>query len=422
MSTALAALVEALDFSDVIAEIGEANWRELFEGMTIERLPTAREFAQGIPIVLAPVAGGGLTTVIERIRNPHRPARLTRNINHTHIEARTPNDVPLPGGNVPLRRGTKRKKKALSGRPTRFHRRNPVTSVGIDNNTELDRLIGRVKRTRSRSTSRGPNKATRKSSTFRYSMPAGVRARRKKRTPKRRIHRRISTGVRTNYLAKTRSHGNGTITKTKSFLCPAPEKFSGATAPVGTINNSHMTVSSSPPSVTGQGSFGWNFQLMMFPNFSAYQGMYRFFRIDYVKIIFYPQQNAYAAYDGGGNSAFNSAAPQIKSFAPEIIVASDQMTDAVFANRLAAHEKEGSVYHMFNDSKEFAVTLKPTVKQLSGPANAQVVVPGKPMWVPTTASTLEHFGLRVYLDNFNQYVSLRTIMTMKISFRGLKGA
>lgn len=104
MSTALAALVEALDFSDIIAEIGEANWRELFEGMTIERLPTAREFAQGIPIVLAPVAGGGLSTVIERIRDPHRPAQLTRNINHTHIEARTPNDVPLPGGNVPLRR------------------------------------------------------------------------------------------------------------------------------------------------------------------------------------------------------------------------------------------------------------------------------------------------------------------------------
>lgn len=95
---AVAALAEALDFSDVIAEIGEANWSELLQGMRIQRLPTRTEFAKGAAIVLGPVVGEALPIVIERIRNNRRRAHFTRNINHTHVEARMPADVRLPRG------------------------------------------------------------------------------------------------------------------------------------------------------------------------------------------------------------------------------------------------------------------------------------------------------------------------------------
>lgn len=413
MSTALAALLEALDFSDVIAEIGHANWTELFEGMRIERLPTAREFGQGVPIVLAPVAAGGLPTVIERTRHPERPARITRNINHTHIEARTPSDVPLPGGNVSTRRGTKRKKKALAGRPTRFHRRNPVTSVTIRDNPELDRLISRVKRTRSGSrggASARSAKISKKSPIFRYTMPAGVRPRRRTKK-KTRVRRRISTGVHQNFLGRTSSAGGRGITKTRIFQAPVATNGTTGVQTASVITNTSL-------GGTGAGSQGRFFKLADFPEYSTYKNLYQFYKILSVKVIWYPQQNSYAAHDG--TQAFNSTATAVRSFAPEIIVAEDRMSSAEFANIAAAFAHEGAVFHMFNDSKEFAVTVRPTPVQQSGPVGSQVNVPGKPMWIPTTADSIAHNGLRIYYNNFNEFTSFRVMYQMKVSFKGLK--
>lgn len=413
MSTALAALLEALDFSDVIAEIGHANWTELFEGMRIERLPTAREFGQGIPIVLAPVAAGGLPTVIERTRNPNRPARITRNINHTHIEARTPSDVPLPGGNVSSPRGIKRKKKALAGRPTRFHRRNPVTSPAVRNNPELDRLISRVKRTRSRSRGRvsaRPGKTSRNRSISRYTMPAGVRPRRRSKK-KTRTRRRISTGVMQNYLGTTKSVGSRSLTKTRIFYAPVATDGTTGIQVAGLIDNTRL-------GQTGSGSHGRFFKAADFPDFNTYKPLYQFYKILSVKVIWYPQQNSYSAFSG--NQAFNSQAAATTSFAPEIIVAEDRMSAAAFASRDAAFAHEGATFHMFNDSKEFAVTIRPTAVQQSGPTGSQVNVPGKPMWIPTTADAVPHNGLRIFYSNFNQFTSFRVMYQMKVAFKGLK--
>lgn len=413
MSTALAALLEALDFSDVIAEIGHANWTELFEGMRIERLPTAREFGQGVPIVLAPVAAGGLPTVIERTRNANRPARITRNINHTHIEARTPSDVPLPGGNVSTRRGTKRKKTALAGRPTRFHRRNPVTSPGIRDNPELDRLVSRVKRTRSGSrgaVSARPAKTSKKSPISRYTMPAGVRPRRRSKK-KARVRRRISTGVVQNFLGSTRSSGSRHLTKTRIFQAPVATDGTVGVQSVGVINNTTL-------GSTGSGSHGRYFTLANFPEKDTYKNLYQFYKILSVKIIWYPQQNSYAAHDT--TQAFNSEDTALRSFSPEIIVAEDRMNAAAFPNLATAFAHEGAVFHMFNDSKEFAVTVRPTPVQQSGPVGSQVNVPGKPMWIPTTADAVPHNGLRIFYNNLNAFTSFRVMYQMKVAFKGLK--
>lgn len=247
-----------------------------------------------------------------------------------------------------------------------------------------------------------------------------------KRRTRRKVSRRIvprtqnrtmarsSMYVTRNYVTSTSKHRGYAHIKKKTFFAPvATVTELGATPTVGRVTNSSLKATP-----TGDGSTARQFILEDFPDYATYQGIYQFYKILYVKLIIYPQQNSYSAFDN--TPAFNSSATALTAFAPEVTVATDKMTTTIFGTQTEAFNHEGAKYHLFNDSSEFCVYVEPTVVQSEGPTGSEVNVPGQPMWIPTSSAAIPHNGLRLYWNNFNEFTSFRLMYEMKVAFKGLK--
>ena len=101
--------------------------------------------------------------------------------------------------------------------------------------------------------------------------------------------------------------------------------------------------------------------------------------------------------------------------------AMDENTDAVFGSEQEALNHDASRFHCFNDGKEFVVYLEPKNLDLVGVAGTEVSVPAKrSSWIPTTATTIPHYGLRCHLSNLFGGTQIRIMMEMKVAFKHLK--
>lgn len=255
-----------------------------------------------------------------------------------------------------------------------------------------------------------------------YVFPYGKRAARqymkwtKKSAAYRRSKRAFSASLKQNANPSTHGGGGRIHVKKKTFYAPvATNTELGAIPSVGAITNTTLT---NPAS--GKGSTGRAFILEDFPDYATYQGIYQYYKILYVKVIYYPQQNGYPAQDGNGSGVFGTGATALKSAAPEVVVAPDAMTSQVFSNIESALNHDQAKYHVFNDSKELVVYVQPTIKATEGEVGSVINVPGKPMWIPTSSQAVPHYGLRCYWANFNQNTSFRIMYEMKVAFKGLK--
>jgi hypothetical protein len=50
----------------------------------------------------------------------------------------------------------------------------------------------------------------------------------------------------------------------------------------------------------GQGGFSWNFSLSQFPQYTEYTDLYQWYKLLWVKITFYPEQNSYDSFESTG--------------------------------------------------------------------------------------------------------------------------
>lgn len=175
---------------------------------------------------------------------------------------------------------------------------------------------------------------------------------------------------------------------------------------------------------SGFGNFGYNFKLSDFTNYTDFTAMYRFYKILWVKLYFYPEQNTYVAANSGTNDSYGQldytdAAQKRTGRSPCIACAPDQTSSDGFGSFDIAMSHDKSRFHMFNDSKELMVYLVPTISDKVGVASASTSE-AKPMWISTDHPDELHYGLRCFAEGFSNNVYIKVIMTMKVAFKDLK--
>lgn len=237
-----------------------------------------------------------------------------------------------------------------------------------------------------------------------------VRRRRRSRKPLR----KRSTAVRNLKTGTSKSGAHAHVVR-KAFPGVVPTTTNtGASFSAGNIQNSVLRTTPD-----GTGSFGWKFTLQDFPSYTSFTGIYQFYKILYVKIMFVPEQNSWLSGRTDATTvAYTTTA--LKTTSPFMVVAPDPMSDAVFSTITDALEHDGSSTHAFNNGDEWVVYLEPTIIHVEGETGSTYNVPGKKTWLPTSNTTAPHYGLRAYLDKIDQYTSFRTVMEMKVAFKGLK--
>jgi hypothetical protein len=190
----------------------------------------------------------------------------------------------------------------------------------------------------------------------------------------------------------------------------------------GAINNDFLNNS------TGAGGYGYKFNLADFTNYTDFTAMYRFYKILWVKVIFYPEQNCHVAAKANEGTAATMAYDQVAyadgtstrtGRAPTICYAPDQTSSDGFSSFEVAMAHDRAKFHMFNDSRELSVFLVPTIRDKVG-ATSGSTGPAKPKWISTEYPNEEHYGLRCYSEGFHNSNFVKVLCTMKVAFRDLK--
>lgn len=178
----------------------------------------------------------------------------------------------------------------------------------------------------------------------------------------------------------------------------------------------------------GAGSFGYDFKLSDFTNYTDFTDMFRFYKILWVKLYFYPEQNCHvsarvsegtSATMAYGDLGYANSVETRSGRAPTLVCAPDQTSASGLSDFTVGMSHDKARFHMFNDSKEFMVYLVPTTLQKVG-ATSNVDTHGKPMWISTASPDEPHYGLRCFADGFHNATSVKVIMTMKVAFKDLK--
>lgn len=173
-------------------------------------------------------------------------------------------------------------------------------------------------------------------------------------------------------------------------------------------------------------AFSWTWNLQDLPSYSDYTNMFQFYRILSVRVIILPLQNTYNALEvstAGNPIAIATASTtftQNSTTAPYIIWAKDHVSDSAFASEQAAMSHDGSQLHCFNNGDELSIYLEPKNLDLIGVGGTEISVPAKrSSWIPCTAETVPHYGLRCYIANMSTGVQLKVMMEIKVAFKGL---
>jgi hypothetical protein len=199
---------------------------------------------------------------------------------------------------------------------------------------------------------------------------------------------------------------------------PAPVSFlTGASFGTGRIRNS---VSKDIPD--GSFSIGYDFKLSHLYNYTEFTDAYQWYKILYVKLIFYPSANAVPANDAGEAQQHVDGTGVVTGMSPHMCICPDSTSSALFSTMDEAQAHSGSVFHVFNTpGSDFSYysNVKPTSLHGSSGSEVQTLGTEKP-WVSTASATVPHYGLRLYFENFNDHMWLDVKMEMKVAFKGLK--
>jgi hypothetical protein len=167
----------------------------------------------------------------------------------------------------------------------------------------------------------------------------------------------------------------------------------------------------------GQGGFSWNFSLSQFPQYTEYTDLYQWYKLLWVKITFYPEQNSYDSFESTGIQVGDTPT-KIQGVSPIIVVCPDKTSDAVFSTINEAMAHHDSTLHSFNDGKEFTVFLSPKPNSLVGNAGGEVqTLSSGNKWITTASTGVEHYGLRCFIDRMTANSSIYCVMEMKVAFK-----
>ena len=197
-------------------------------------------------------------------------------------------------------------------------------------------------------------------------------------------------------------------------LSPTAQEGGGALTDVISNQNSQTTPD-------GFFSFGYAFKLSQFTSYADFTAMYQWYKILSVKLHFIPLQNTYPAQAvSNANDTFTGAGVAI-SQAPILCVCEDKTSDATFATIDVAMAHHSAKVHTFNDANELVVYVAPKPTGLLGVAGSEVAFETQtPQWITTSDTTVPHYGLRCYMNGMNDHSSLQVLVEMKVAFKGLK--
>lgn len=237
---------------------------------------------------------------------------------------------------------------------------------------------------------------------------------------RRRINTGAAAGAAMSRIATGSRHIGKNVIIKKMAYAPTP-----TTSEPGAALTHILTNVNSATTPDGGYSFSYAFKLSQFPNYANYIAMYQWYKILWVKLHFYPMNNSYPGLNRG-TSTFpveeqeSDGTGKISSGAPLLIVAPDHSSDAIFTNSTEAMEHDGAKLHMFNDGNDFSVFLSPKPTGLVGSAGSEVVylTPAN-KWITTTSAEVPHYGLRCRMEQ-NDHSAIKVIMEMKVAFRGNK--
>lgn len=257
----------------------------------------------------------------------------------------------------------------------------------------------------------------------------GARSRYRRRRPyrRRRYSRRRKRGsttmratTRGSYIAKGGSSHNRTMLVKKLHRPQA----------IGTRGNMPVIDFDSLGFKTSEG-FHYVFRLDHVPGYTNYVNVFDYYRIENVKLSFSILQNSHsgAAQSNSTNPLLaiqtggSAASVLLTGLAPRIIFCPDETSKVNFGaeNDALAHEK--SRVHIFNDSKELIVNIKPVYLDEVGPTGSTANSShGRRSFIKTDAAgrALEHYGLRGYCIGFHHSVQVIVHQETTIKFKGLK--
>lgn len=240
----------------------------------------------------------------------------------------------------------------------------------------------------------------------------------------RRSARRISTGIRagvsSSVLATASRHKGKNVIIKKLARGPNPTTQEGGGSLTHFLRNGLGKTSPN-----GNFGFSYNFQLSQFPNYTQYTAIYQWYKILWVKLHFYPLNNSHPSLIEGDatnpiKGSVNTGTAPWSSLAPQLIVAPDHQSEALFGSEGEAMEHDGAIHHVFNDGNEFSVYLSPKPTGLVGSAGSEVTyLTPAAKWITTSSATVPHYGLRCFAY-MNDGTNVKVVMEMKVAFRGNK--
>lgn len=207
--------------------------------------------------------------------------------------------------------------------------------------------------------------------------------------------------------------------KTQTVVKRLQNAPSATTVETGGSVSSFIQNAGSKTTPDGQFAFSYAFKLDQMYNYSEFTTAYQWYKILGVKLIFYPAQNSYRADDG--TTFTSSASGTIFARAPFLIVAPDSSSDALFGSANEASAHAGAVMHCFNDGADFSVYCNPKPTSLVGSAGSEVQTLGTERpWISTASATVKHYGLRCFADQFGDSSLIRAKAIYTVAFKGLK--
>lgn len=218
----------------------------------------------------------------------------------------------------------------------------------------------------------------------------------------------------------TRLGNGGYKNITRTFPGIAPTEFNPG-ANIGQFI-SNVRLKTTP---NGNGAFSYTFRLQDLQNYQDYTNIYQYYKINHVKVLIVPEQgpiipNSTDFSTGAtGNKDASDGTGKINGTACCLVSAYDRDTTSPFTSINEALAHEGQKMHIFNDGREYKLSIAPTPLGVAGDTGATYNVPSEQHWIPTTSPAVPHFGLRCWVDQFDQFQTLRVFMSYNISFKGL---
>lgn len=354
VAEALEALVEAVTFSDIYADVSAIDIYELLQGVRTGAGYVTQAGIREVGGALGAIAGAALPGVINSFAPEERSNTFT-----------TP------------------------ARPPAGHRRGigrlAISPAGV-------MPTGGKKRSRNRS----PNKKKKRSKTS-------------------------SVSVKKTHLAGSKKRAKDVHYISRLQVAPTPTAMEAGGALTYLLSNA-------TGKTTGNGtfSFGYSFKLDQVESFAEQTAIYQWYKILGVKITFYPLQSEYPSLQQGSSTypikaVAYSGATSIASASPQLIVAPDESTDALFANESIALAHGGARFHIFNDASELTVNVYPKPTGLLGETGTPTVYrPSKSEWISTASTTTPHYGLRCYATGWSNAVQLKVMAEYRLAFKDLK--